>query len=227
MRKENERIKGELKLFRYYFLHLWKDKYRRDIQAPENNDFRHALIQNTSKLFDSVEAHGLILEDFGSKTYYLTFNSEENLQQFQAASAPSENMMSMMGTPAGPTPGMTPGLTPMGASLVERRKEKQVNEGMENLMTRISEYTTMVQTGEINDNQGIISGDRNVLPNQELEIFISGGGQCSHQYKYKKACLDFAKMQGSADGAIMLRVNCPVSDGQTYTMQIPKRLSVN
>ena len=46
-----------------------------------------------------------------------------------------------------------------------------------------------------------------------MEIFINGG--CS-DYRYKKAALDFSKMQGSADGAIMLRVNCPVSDGSMY-----------
>ena len=28
MRKENQRIKGEQKLFRYYFLHMWKDRTR-------------------------------------------------------------------------------------------------------------------------------------------------------------------------------------------------------
>jgi hypothetical protein len=48
---------------------------------------------------------------------------------------------------------------------------------------------------------------------QEMEIFINGG---SLAYKFKKAALDFSKMQGSADGAIMLRVNCPVVDGNSY-----------
>ena len=62
---------------------------------------------------------------------------------------------------------------------------------------------------------------------QELEIFINGGGNGSAQYKYKKAALDFAKMQGSADGAIMLRVNCCVADGQTYSVQIPKKLTAS
>ena len=31
MKKDNEQLKGELKLFRYYFLHLWRDKFRKDI----------------------------------------------------------------------------------------------------------------------------------------------------------------------------------------------------
>ena len=48
---------------------------------------------------------------------------------------------------------------------------------------------------------------------QEMEIFINGGNSA---YRFKKAALDFSKMQGSADGAIMLRVNCPVSDGSMY-----------
>lgn len=81
MRKDNEKLKGELKLFRYYFLHLWRDKYRKDINQYENQEFRHNLVQTTNKLYDNVEANGLILEDFGSKTYYLTFNSEAQLGQ--------------------------------------------------------------------------------------------------------------------------------------------------
>jgi len=160
MRKDNEKLKGELKLFRYYFLHLWKDKFKKDIQQPENNEFRHSLIQNTGKLYDTVEANGLILEDFGAKTYYLTFNSEEQLQQFQASGAgKSAAPEHLIGTPSGPmmggTPGMgmgmTPGMTP-GSNLItsspsmggERRNEKPASEGMENLMTRINEYSTMV-----------------------------------------------------------------------------------
>jgi len=67
----------------------------------------------------------------------------------------------------------------------------------------------------------------NHFPSQELEIFINGGGQGSLEYKFKKAALDFSKMQGSGDGAVMLRVNCPVSDGESYTLNIPKRLCAN
>ena len=98
---------------------------------------------------------------------------------------------------------------------------------MTNIMERINEYGIMMQTGEMGDGQMINSGsDRSGFPNQELEVFINGGGQGSHQYKFKKAALDFAKMQGSADGAILLRVNCPVADGQVYNLQVPKKLSV-
>lgn len=79
MRKDNERLKGELKLFRYYFLHLWRDKCRKEINQQENQEFRHSLIQNSSKLYDSVNANGLILEEFGAKTYYLTFNNQEQM----------------------------------------------------------------------------------------------------------------------------------------------------
>ena len=80
MKRENERLKGELKLFRYYFLHLWRDKYRKDISLPENQELRHGLVHSTNKLYDTLEANGLILEEFGSKTYYLTFNNEAQLQ---------------------------------------------------------------------------------------------------------------------------------------------------
>ena len=80
MKKDNEKLKGELKLFRYYFLHLWRDKHRKDLNQVENQELRHGLIQTTNRLYDTVEANGLILEEFGAKTYYLTFNSEAQLQ---------------------------------------------------------------------------------------------------------------------------------------------------
>ena len=83
MKKDNQKLKGELKLFRYYFLHLWRDKYRKDINTHENQEFRHQLVQNSNSLYDTIEANGLILEDFGSKTFYLTFNNEEQLAQYQ------------------------------------------------------------------------------------------------------------------------------------------------
>lgn len=80
MRKDNERLKGELKLFRYYFLHLWREKFRKDINQPENQQFRHQLIHSSSKLYDEVQANGLILEEFGAKTYYLTFTNQSPIK---------------------------------------------------------------------------------------------------------------------------------------------------
>lgn len=71
MRKENGKLKGELKLFRYYFLHLWRDKQRYAIL--EKPELRQELIESAQNLYDAVEANGLTLEDFGSKTYYVTF----------------------------------------------------------------------------------------------------------------------------------------------------------
>lgn len=53
----------------------------------------------------------------------------------------------------------------------------------------------------------------------ELEIFISGGG-----FSYKKACLAVDKLQESADGAIMVKINVPIDETSTYTVFIPKKL---
>lgn len=87
-------------------------------------------------------------------------------------------------------------------------------------MGRINEYGQMMNCGDQNMGQEQVSEKST----QELEVFINGGGDGSLNYKFKKANLDFSKMQGSADGAIMLRVNVPVTDGQAYAIQIPKKL---
>jgi len=39
MRKENAQLKGQMKLFRYYFLNLWRDKQHRNAIA-EKPEFR-------------------------------------------------------------------------------------------------------------------------------------------------------------------------------------------
>ena len=85
MRKENGKLKGELKLFRYYFLHLWRDKQRYAIL--EKPELRQELIESAQNLYDAVEANGLTLEDFGSKTYYVTFtpNKADMLGQSSGA----------------------------------------------------------------------------------------------------------------------------------------------
>ena len=43
MRKENAQLKGQMKLFRYYFLNLWRDKQHRNAIA-EKPDFRQELV---------------------------------------------------------------------------------------------------------------------------------------------------------------------------------------
>ena len=54
MRKDNKRLEGQLKLFRYYFLQVWREKNRHSIDnKPE---FRQELVQSTSNLFDEVQA---------------------------------------------------------------------------------------------------------------------------------------------------------------------------
>ena len=97
-------------------------------------------------------------------------------------------------------------------------------QGMSNLMGRINEYGNMINQNDVNLVDLNQNQEKPAYVSQELEIFLSGGGDGTMCYKYKKAALDFAKMQGSADGAIMLRVNCPVADGQPYAIKIPKKL---
>ena len=77
-------IKGELKLFRFYFLHIWKEKYRKEVNQPENQEYRHSLVQSTNGLYDALKATGLVLEEFGTKTYYLAFTSDMNNNEFIA-----------------------------------------------------------------------------------------------------------------------------------------------
>ena len=52
MRKDNAKLQGQLKLFRYYFLQVWREKNRSVIeQRPE---FRQDLVTSTMGLFDEV-----------------------------------------------------------------------------------------------------------------------------------------------------------------------------
>jgi len=43
MRKENAEIKGQMKLFRYYFLHIWREKQHRHFLA-DKPEFRQSLV---------------------------------------------------------------------------------------------------------------------------------------------------------------------------------------
>lgn len=120
------------------------------------------------------------------------------------------------GTFMTPTPGaFTPGQFNMLASNQTEKhgsaSKGHQGSGLHNLYERINDYHSFVSQGDINE-QIIVNNDRPVISN-ELEIFLNGGGNGCQQYRYKKAALDFSKMQGSADGALMLRVNCPVTDG--------------
>jgi hypothetical protein len=60
-----------LKLFRYYFLQIWREKNRHAI--ADKQEFRQELVESTMNLWDEVQANGIVLEDFGAKTYFLTF----------------------------------------------------------------------------------------------------------------------------------------------------------
>ena len=78
-KRDNEKLRGELKLFRYYFLNLWKERQSRYmINQPENDALRQSVVASTNRLWDGVSASGLILEEFGAKTYYLAFQTMDH-----------------------------------------------------------------------------------------------------------------------------------------------------
>ena len=54
MRKENACMKGELKLFRSYFLQWWREKFRFAIM--EKPELRQQLIESSQNLYDIVDA---------------------------------------------------------------------------------------------------------------------------------------------------------------------------
>lgn len=93
-KRENERLRGELKLFRYYFLHMWRERQSRFmLNQPENDALRQAVVSSTNRLWDGVSASGLILEEFGAKTYYLAFQTMDqaaNQGQFDVDSSSFE-----------------------------------------------------------------------------------------------------------------------------------------
>ena len=95
MRKDNAKLQGQLKLFRYYFLQVWREKNRHVIDSKP--EFRQELVNSTQGLFDEVQAQGLHLEDFGSKCYYLAFvpGKADMFNGVAAAAGP------VIGTPGG------------------------------------------------------------------------------------------------------------------------------
>jgi hypothetical protein len=50
---------------------VWREKHRHVI--ADKPEFRQELINSTQNLYDEVSAQGLIMEEFGAKTFYLTF----------------------------------------------------------------------------------------------------------------------------------------------------------
>lgn len=83
MRKENNRIKGELKMGRHFFLNHWRDRYR--IAINEKPELKQLLIESAQNLYDQMVTEGLILEEFGTKCFYLKI-------QMQSSSAVTENL---------------------------------------------------------------------------------------------------------------------------------------
>ena len=104
MRKENDEIRGQQKLFRYYFMSLWREKQHKHA-LMERMDLRQEMCKSsTEALYDKVEAMGVCVEEFGSKTYYLQFCPSN-----AAAQVVHSSKNDFFSTP-------TPGFTPNGAT---------------------------------------------------------------------------------------------------------------
>ena len=50
MRKDNVKLRGELKLFRYYFLNLWKERNR--VHIMDKPELKQELIESPQYLYD-------------------------------------------------------------------------------------------------------------------------------------------------------------------------------
>ena len=104
MRKDNLRLRGELKMFRYYFLNMWKERSRIVIQ--EKPELKQELIESAQNLYDQMKTEGIILEEFGSKVFYLKI-------QMQSGGVAQEGILQQQASFS--TPGGTPmGGTPLG-----------------------------------------------------------------------------------------------------------------
>ncbi|CDW88536.1 UNKNOWN [Stylonychia lemnae] len=199
MRKENQRIKGEQKLFRYYFLNMWKDRSRQFFY--DKPEMRMELLESSQNLYDQSEATGVIMEEFGSKGYYLNFVSQKvhGLEQLQ------QSMCNFAGTPGGANQSTTLG----GPS------------------TTLGGGTATGPASYMNKGKDLISnlcelGEQSINGGRYVEVFILGGA-----YQYQKACLDIQKLFNSETGDVfsLVQINLPIEDAATYTVFIPKRLA--
>jgi len=146
------------------------------------------------------------MEEFGAKTFYLTFMpGKADILQTAAASAGTPGGFSpsqfMSQTPGGPIGGTPTGFTPSGPQQINT--STVAASGTEAISNLISWCQESQEDGRLG----------------ELEIFMSGGG-----FNYKKASLDVSKLQDAGDGAIYVRVNIPVDMVSSYTVFIPKKL---
>jgi hypothetical protein len=198
MRKENMELRGHQKLFRYYFLNLWREKPHKHV-LQDKPELRNELIQSTQALFDEVKADGIVIEEFGAKTYHLGFHSSKELSGGQEGMTP--------GMTPGFTPGFTPGMTPSGEGNGTGSKSEAADAAIESLASWYA---------DIQDSRMQVESGSQAC---ELEVFLCGGN-----FEYKKASVDLAKMQETGEGSIMVRVNAQVDPQTSYTVFVPKKL---
>jgi hypothetical protein len=103
MRKDNQRLKGELKMFRYYFLNMWKERSR--IVISEKQELKQELVESAQNLYDQMKTEGIILEEFGSKVHYLKIQMASGSGAGAASSSEQtfNQHSAFTGTPGGPS----------------------------------------------------------------------------------------------------------------------------
>eukprot|EP00347_Sterkiella_histriomuscorum_P007525 403348586 len=218
MRKENQRVKGEQKLFRHYFLNMWKDKCRQYLfDKPE---LKLELIESCQNLYDQYEAIGVIMEEFGSKGYYLNFKFSGNaLDQAQQMFNQNQLLTNSSTTAGGPPSGPVYGSTLGGPSTL-------INSGT--TMGGPTQISTGTGQGFQSSNRGgrdLISSlcelGEQMNGNRYIEVFILGGA-----YQYQKAVLDVQKLFNNDSGEVfsLVQISIPIEDTSPYTVFIPKRL---
>ena len=77
LRKQNEKIKKEIKLFNFYFFTFWNEKYRSKVNhikavQPDDSQSKKAVAGSMESVYTKVKALGHVMEDSkGNKRYYL------------------------------------------------------------------------------------------------------------------------------------------------------------
>jgi len=182
MKKENERLMGEQRMFRNYFFCDWSDKDRQHLNQ-EPADKRHDLISGIKFLYDVLSAKGQVDLQFGSKAFYLCFDKAQMANLDTSASKKLQQVSHMisetaggpMGTLGGPSHGTLGGPSDMFEQVRDNRDDRKLNSYFE---------------GE--------DGSKT------MDVFLDGGF-----YQYHKAKLDLSDAKESAD-ELMFRVNCQV-----------------
>ena len=201
MKKENKTLMGKLRMFRHYYFKYWNDKAAR-IVLEEKPDLKNNLIEDSTHLYDIIDASGVIKEEYGSKIYHLMFKKKQK--------------------PSAPINGYNK----------QNSQFEDDESSIDRLMKNIGGGDHDASLGAIDEDSFDGSPITRPSPSSEvfrsptkkseLEIFMDGG-----QFSYHKAKL-VTKYTHACDGdsrAFMIRVNEKVDPGEKYSI-LSKTLGV-